>query len=153
MKQRRDNANDSQVIPLDMKNNIKRMAMEQGLYVQVIMLRQKYLKFVAAYKNKNEAKFKFQGQYERSKSWFDLDFDWMEVKFSTREPYLYKKTFQSHGDTQYTNTFKRFQVPIGNAKCVESFKFHNDEPILNYFQKSLNSCCFSSLASSFVGTK
>ena len=51
------------------------MATEQGLYAQVIMLSRKYLKFVAAYKNKNEAKFKFQGQSEISQRWFDLDFN------------------------------------------------------------------------------
>ena len=28
--------------------------------------------------------------------------------------------------------------------------FHKDAPILSYFQKSLNSCCFSSLASAFA---
>ena len=57
------------------------MEMEQGLYVQVITLHRKYLKFVAAYKNKNEAKFKFRGQSARSQCWFDLDFDWIEVNF------------------------------------------------------------------------
>ena len=41
------------------------MAMEQGLYSQVIMLRREDLKFVATDKRKNEAKFKFQGQYAR----------------------------------------------------------------------------------------
>ena len=42
------------------------MAMEQGLYAQVIMLRRGYLKFSATDKIKNEAKFKFQGQSARS---------------------------------------------------------------------------------------
>ena len=42
------------------------MAMEQGLYSQVIKIRQKDLKFVAANKNKNEVKFKFRGQSARS---------------------------------------------------------------------------------------
>ena len=99
------------------------MAMEQGLYAQVIMLRREDLKFVATDKNKNEAKFKFQGQSARSQRWFNLDLGWMEVNFSTREPDLYKKLFQSHDDTQDINTLKSFQVPIGNEKCVESFKF------------------------------
>ena len=49
------------------------MAMEQQLYAQVIMIRQKYLKFAATDRNKNEAKFKFQGQSARSQRWFDLD--------------------------------------------------------------------------------
>ena len=93
---------------------------------------------------------KFQGQLERSQLWFDIDLDCIEIKFSTREPDLYKKLFQSHDDTQDNNTLKKFQVPIGNAKCVESLKFRIDAPILKYCQKSLNRCCFSILASSFA---
>ena len=58
--------------------------MEQGLYEKVVNLRQKYLKLIASNENKNEAKFKFQGQSARSQRWFDLDFDWIEVNFSTR---------------------------------------------------------------------
>ena len=88
--------------------------MEQGLNAQVVKLRQKYLKFIAVNKNKNEAKFKFQGQSERSQHWFDLDFDCIELNFSTREPNLYKKLFENHDNTKDTNTFKFFQVPIGN---------------------------------------
>ena len=72
------------------------------------------------------------------------------MNFSTREPDFYKKLFQSHDNEQDTNTFKKFQVPIGNAKVVKSFMFHKDAPILRYCQKSLNSCCFSSLASAFA---
>ena len=104
-----------------MKDNIKRMEAEQGLYAQVIILRQKYLNFFATYKNKNEAKFKFQGQLARSKRWLDLEIDWIEVNFSTHEPDFYKTLLQSHENTQDTNIFKLFQVPIGNSKCVENF--------------------------------
>ena len=57
------------------------------------MISRKDLKFIAENKNKNEAKFKFQGQYARSKPWFYLDFDWVEVSFSTRESDFYKKIF------------------------------------------------------------
>ena len=90
-----------------------------------------------------------KGQSARSQRWFDLDLDWIEVNFSTCEPDFYKNVFQSHGDKQDINTFKSFQVPIVNEKCVEPFKFRNDAPILKYCQKTLNSCCFSSLASAF----
>ena len=93
--------------------------MEQSLYAQVIMFRQKDLKFDAADKNKNESKFKFQGQSARSQLWFDLDLDWIDMNFSTREPDFYKKLFQSHDNEQDTNTFKFFQVPIRNAKVVK----------------------------------
>ena len=64
------------------------MAMEQGLYAQVVKPSQKYLKFIAANKNKNKGKFKFQGQSARSQRWFDLEFDWIEVSYSTCEPGL-----------------------------------------------------------------
>ena len=41
MQKCKDNVNGAQFIPLEMKNNIKIISMEQGLYAQVIMLRQK----------------------------------------------------------------------------------------------------------------
>ena len=59
------------------------MATEQSLYAQVIMFRRKDLKFDAADKNKNASKFKFQDQYARSRYWFDLDLDWIDINFST----------------------------------------------------------------------
>ena len=98
---------------------MKRMAMEQGLYTQVIMLRRKDLNCFATDKNKNDAKLKFQGQLARSQSWFYLNFDWIQVNFSTRETDFYKKLLQSHDNKQDTNIFKFFQVTIGNEKCVE----------------------------------
>ena len=67
--------------------------MEKSLYAQVIMFRQKDLKFDAADKNKNKSKFKFQGQFGRSRLWFDLDLYWIDINFSTREPDFYKKLF------------------------------------------------------------
>ena len=112
--------------------------MEQSLYSQVIRIRLKDLKFVATDKNKNGAKFKFQGQSVRSQQLFDLYLDCIEINVITLEPNFYKKKFQSHDDTQDNNTFKIFQVPIGNAKCVELFKFRIDAPILKYCQQSLN---------------
>ena len=114
------------------------------------MFRQKDLKFDAADENKNESKFKFQGQSARSQLWFDLDLDWIDINFSTREPEFYKKLFQSHVNKQDDTTFKTFPVPIGNAKVVKSFVFHKDAPILGYCQKILNSCFFSCLSSAFA---
>ena len=70
-------------------------------------------------RTKNKAKLKFQGQSARSQRWFDLEFDWIEVNFSTHKPDFYKKLFQRHDGTQDINSFKSFQVTIGNGKCVE----------------------------------
>ena len=124
--------------------------MEQILYAQVVKLRRKDLKFVATDKNKNESKFKFQGQSARSQLWFDINLYFIRIYFITRDTDFYKKLFKSYDDTQEDNTFKNFQVPIGNAKCVESFKFQKDAPILKYCKKPLNRCCFSSLAYTFA---
>ena len=123
--------------------------MEQGLYAQVVMLRQKDLNITEENKNKNEDKFKFQGHSARSQHWFDLDFDCIDEIFSTLGPDFYRQIYQTHDITQDKNTFKSFQVPIGNIKCVEEMKFHSKAPMLKYRQNSLNSCCFSSLASAF----
>ena len=110
--------------------------MGQSLYAQVIMFRRDELKFDAADKNKNVSKFKFQGQSRRSRLWFDLDLDWIDINFSTCEPGFYAKLFQSHDNEQDTNTFKTFQFPTVNAKVVKSFGFHKDAPILSYCQKT-----------------
>ena len=128
-------SNKPQTISGVVKNNMKRMAMEQSLYAQVIKFWRKDLKFDAADNNKNESKFKFQGQSARSQLWFDLDLDWIHIYFITHEPDFYKKLFQSHDNEQGTNTFRTFQFPIGNAKVVKSFVFHKDAPILSYFKK------------------
>ena len=69
-----------------MKNNKKPMAMEQSLYAQVVKICHQDFKFVATDKKKNEPKFKFQDQSARSQLWFNLDLDWVEINFSTREP-------------------------------------------------------------------
>ena len=66
------------------------MATEQGLYSQVVVFHRKDLTFTEANNNKNEAKFKFQGQSVISQRWFNLDLDWIEVNFSTHEPNFYK---------------------------------------------------------------
>ena len=105
-------SNQPRFISSDVKNNMKLMSMEQSLYAQFVKLRRKDLLFVAADKNKSEAKFKFQGQSARSQLWFDLDLNWVEINFSTREPDFYKKLFQSHEDTQENNTFKKFKCQL-----------------------------------------
>ena len=86
--------------------------MEKLLYAQVATIIRNDLKFVAENKNKNVAKFKFQGQYVRSQRWFDLEFDRIVLNFSPHEPDFYKKLFLIHDNAQDTNAFKLFQVPI-----------------------------------------
>ena len=44
--------NEAQFVPLEVKNNIKLMAVKQEIYAQVVKLSQKDLKLIAANKNK-----------------------------------------------------------------------------------------------------
>ena len=55
----KDNSNEDIIIPIEVKNNIKRIKIEQGLYVQIVKLSRKDSKSIAANRNKNESKFKF----------------------------------------------------------------------------------------------
>ena len=72
---------------------MKKTTTEQGLYAQVVMISRKDFKLIAENKNKYEAKFKFQGQYAISQHWFDLNFYWIKVKFSTLNPDFYRIFF------------------------------------------------------------
>ena len=128
------------------------MAVEQCVYVQVVPLCRKDLKITEENKNKNEVKFKFQGQSARSQRWFNIDLDCIEEHFSTREPIFYKTIYKRHDETKDTNTFKMFVVQIVNTKNMEEIKFNIDAPMLKYRQSTLNSCCFSSLVSYFEST-
>ena len=106
--------NEPHFISRDVKNNIKRMAMEQSLYAQVIKFWRKGFKFDAADKNKNSSKFKFQGRSARSIYWFDLDLDWIDINFSTREPDFYKKisTITIMSKKQIHSEYLKFQLEM-----------------------------------------
>ena len=90
------------------------MATEQGLYAQVVKMIQKYLKFIEEIGIKMKLNSSSKVNLQDNSVWFYLDFDWIGVNFSTREPDFYKETFQIHDDTQDTNKFKFFQVSIGS---------------------------------------
>ena len=51
--------------------------------------------------------------------WFDLDYDWSEENFRTREPDLYLKKYQTNIRGHETKTYPLFVVPIGKAKITE----------------------------------
>ena len=93
--------------------------METGLYPQVFMLRRKDFKIMEANKKQNEAKLKFQSHSARPQSWLNIDIGWIWENIITREPGLYRKIYQRHDKTQDENTFKNFEVPIENSKCVK----------------------------------
>ena len=52
IKKCKDNANEAINIPLEVKNNINIMAMEQGVYAQFVMISRKDLKLIATNRNK-----------------------------------------------------------------------------------------------------
>ena len=58
---------------------------------------------------------------------------------------IYQTIFR--GDN--TKTYQIFGVPIGNAKTTRKVQFQPEAPLIQYHQKSYNSCCLSSLESAF----
>ena len=62
IRQCKDNTNEAQFLPLEVKNNIKRMAMKQELYAQVVKLRGKDLGFTSENKNKNETDIRYSAE-------------------------------------------------------------------------------------------
>ena len=50
----------------------------------------------------NTKKYNFQGKYARSIRWFDLDYEWLEENFRTREPDLYIYFYQKYIKGQQT---------------------------------------------------
>ena len=74
--------NKYQFLPSEVKVALEKMAMEQGLYAQVVMIRQKDSENKK--EKENTKKYNFQGKSAGSRRWFDLDHEWLEENFMTR---------------------------------------------------------------------
>ena len=59
------------------------------------------------------------------------------------------KLYQSKFRGDKTQNYQKCVVLIGNAKMTKKVQFHSKAPLIQYHQKSSNSCCLSSLASAF----
>ena len=87
-------------------------------------------------KSKNiRQKYNFQVQSSRTKHWFDLDHEWLKENFMAREPYFYKKLYQTKFRGDDTQNHQRFGVPIGNSKMTKKLQFHPEAPLTQYHQK------------------
>ena len=113
------------------------MAMEQGLYAQVVMILWKESEN-KKWKEKTK-KYNFQGKSARSRSWFDLDREWLEENPKTREPDFYYKQYQKTFRGDNTKTYKIFGVPIGDAKTTRKIQLCPAASVIKYHQKSFNS--------------
>ena len=80
------------------------MAMNQGLYKQVVIICRQDVKTQERKNDIKKDKFKFQGQTARSEHLFGRKYDWIEVNFSTREPYFLKRLFLHHNYTEEPKT-------------------------------------------------
>ena len=101
---------------------LKKMAIEQCLYAQVVMI---HRKDPDNKKEKEKTKtYDFQGKSARSTRWFDLDHEWLEENFRTREPDFYKKVYQEKIKGDDKKTYQIFAVPIGNAKTTRNIQFN-----------------------------
>ena len=48
-----------------------------------------------------------------------------------------------------THDYYHFRVPIFGARMNKTVRFRTEAPLIKYHQKRSNSCCLSSLASTF----
>ena len=92
----------------------------------------------------------FQGQYERTKHWFDLGIEQAEGKFNRREPQFYKRPFQINIEVQSGPKYPALTVLIGNAKLAGEIEYDPKSPLVEYHNNDSNSCCFISVASEFT---
>ena len=95
---------------------ILKIALEEILYAHVVRICRKSMVQKKDTGKQPKRKYLFQEQSARSKHWFDLDIEWFEEKFSTREPQFYKRLFQSNIEGQSGITYTIFPVPVSNAK-------------------------------------
>ena len=58
----------------------------------------------------------FEGQSKGSTGQFNLDHDFKKRKFSTLEPYFYKKLYEKDIGGQYMEQYKTFFVPFDSTK-------------------------------------
>ena len=75
----RNNPNNPQNIPSGVKAALVKMALEQGLYAKVFMIRRKFSDNKK--EKKKTKKYNFHGKSARSRCWLDLDCEWLEEKF------------------------------------------------------------------------
>ena len=83
----------------------------------VSMIRQQYLGNKTLKENTN--KCHLQGQSERSKRWNDIDSEWLEETFCTREPDLHTKLYKINTEGHEMETHQIFVALMGNTKITE----------------------------------
>ena len=57
--------------------------------------------------------YKFKGKYVDNKSWFVLDFDFIETNFNTREPYFCREVLRPYVVGKSETEYSVFYVQIG----------------------------------------
>ena len=73
---------------------------------------------------KNIETYLFQGQYERFKHWFDIDLEWVEEIFMTREPEFLRGRFNGILKFKLENHFLHFLFLLGMQKRLDKIVFN-----------------------------
>ena len=54
--------------------------------------------------------------------WFDIDREWLEEIYFTREPDFYKQVYKMNTEGQEMETYQIFLFPMGNTKVTEELE-------------------------------
>ena len=90
----------------------------------------------------------FQGWSVRSQHWFNLDPDFIEDNFMTREP-DFSKVYTLNILQAKPKRIGLHLFPIGYTKKTSQVQFDSDTHIKAYQKHNQNSCCMISLAYDF----
>ena len=88
------NPNMPENIPSEIKKKVKTIYLNKTFCSQLVMMECKTEVKRVKQISKSRKTYLFQGHSERSKHWFDLDIDWIEYYFMTREPEFFKRLFR-----------------------------------------------------------
>ena len=103
-------------VPQNIPYEILKIALEDVLYLQDVTIRNNTELQEGEILPKTTETYSFKGHSEISKHWFDIDLEWMEDNFMTREPELCKRLFQRNIESQYEKNFQHFQSFLGIQK-------------------------------------
>ena len=104
------------LIPVEVKNRFNNLVLRTFFFHRLLKLnRHLFQNQILFQKNRKKPKFKFKGQFERSKERFLLEHYWNKM-FNTIEKEFYYCIFQWHITGEGESIYITFPVPTASSK-------------------------------------
>ena len=142
----KNNYNEPQLIPKDTNKDIQYRSLKQFVFAQVKYIISNKFEDKERKCYKPKYMYKFEVKYYENESYFDIDFDWIENNFNTREQYFYKRLLKTYVSRKSDTEAPIISFLIGSSKNSTQPKFHPHAPTVKYQQIENNSSLFSILS-------